>query len=114
MQPREVEAVLKERVLEKIDLSREVSDDEIRMIINAELLDLTKDCHILLKERMSLAERVFNSLRKLDVLEDLLSDDSVTEIMINGFDNIFVERNGGLEKDWMISYKTLCRPTIES
>ncbi|MCF0128880.1 MAG: CpaF family protein [Pseudobutyrivibrio sp.] len=98
MQPREVEAVLKERVLEKIDLSREVSDDEIRMIINAELLDLTKDCHILLKERMSLAERVFNSLRKLDVLEDLLSDDSVTEIMINGFDNIFVERNGGLEK----------------
>ncbi|MCF0131955.1 MAG: CpaF family protein [Pseudobutyrivibrio sp.] len=98
MQANEYEALLKERVLDRIDLSYDICDDDIQEIINRELSILSKDEHILFKDRMLLGERVFNSLRKLDVLEDLLKDDEVTEIMINGYDTIFIEKNGKLIK----------------
>lgn len=51
---------------------------------------------ISLMQREKLTERVFNSLRKLDVLQELLEDEEITEIMVNGPEKIFYEKRGGL------------------
>lgn len=48
------------------------------------------------KERM--LKEVFNSIRKMDLLEELLEQQDITEIMFNSYDNIFIERNGCIEK----------------
>lgn len=93
---------LKERlrlqVLNKIDITREMGDEEIRQLIREEILSVGKEKKISLEEKLSLEREVFNSLRKLDILQDLLDDDEISEIMINGWQNIFIERNGRIIK----------------
>lgn len=51
-----------------------------------------------LKEKVQLRQELFHSVRKLDVLQELIEDETVTEIMVNGPDAIFVERAGKLKK----------------
>lgn len=89
---------IREQVLEKIDYSRELPDDELREIIAAEMANYNKINQITLSQRMNLEQRVFNSLRKLDILQDLLEDDSITEIMVNGPNCVFYEKDGVFEK----------------
>jgi len=78
-QETEVFQDLKKRILEQVDLSREVSDEEMQ-----ELID----------EVVRLKKELFHALRKMDVLQELLEEQSVTEIMVNGMDGIFLERDG--------------------
>ena len=80
--------------MNEIDLSYDVSDLEIRELIRNKIIEKSKMIPLSLQERVSIETHVFNSLRKLDVLEDLLSDEEITEIMINGPDNIFIEKCG--------------------
>ncbi|WP_090420197.1 CpaF family protein [Pseudobutyrivibrio sp. YE44] len=80
--------------MNKIDLSFDVSDEELIQIIRNEIVAKSKEYPISLVERKNIESHVFNSLRKLDVLEDLLADEEITEIMINGPDNIFIEKKG--------------------
>ena len=47
-----------------------------------------------LNEKIYLRNRLFNSFRKLDILQELLDDDEIQEIMVNGCDNIFIEKKG--------------------
>ena len=89
---------LRLQVLNRIDITREMEDEEIRQLIREEILSLGKEKLITLEEKLTLEREVFNSLRKFDVLQDLLDDDEVSEIMINGWQNIFVERNGRITK----------------
>ena len=89
---------IKKRVMDRIDLSREVEDEEILSLIREEIIFAGKECVISIPERMAIQKDIFNSLRKLDVLQDLLEDDEITEIMINGANNIFVEKNGKIER----------------
>lgn len=66
-------------------------------------LEETKDQYVPLKEKVGLRVELFNSLRRLDVLTELLEDETVTEIMVNGQSDIFVERDGVIrryEKDF--------------
>lgn len=49
-------------------------------------------------DKLKLRNDVYNSLRRYDVLSDLLEDDGISDIMINGAGNIFIERNGAMEK----------------
>ena len=67
-------------------------------IIDKEILCSRLSSHLALKDKIKLRGLVFNSLRGLDVLEDLIKDDSITEIMVNGYDTIFVEKNNHIEK----------------
>lgn len=87
---------LKERLVNSIDLSRDVSDEELRAMISDLIMSEGRD--LSLKEKMRLSKELFNSLRGLDVLEDILSDSEVTEIMINGAGNIFTEKNGRISR----------------
>lgn len=86
--------VLRERVLERIDWSKESDDDTLRELIGREIATTVEWEKISIKDRIMLEQRIYNSLRKLDILQDLIEDDRVTEIMVNGPDKIFYEKDG--------------------
>ena len=90
--------MLRQLLMEKLDLARDLSDQEILEEIDDLLLNGMRESALSLKEKVQLRQELFYSVRKLDVLQELIDDDSVTEIMVNGPDNIFVERAGKLKK----------------
>jgi pilus assembly protein CpaF len=83
-----------ERLMEQIDLSRDVEDDEIQEIIDELVVEEGRKAALSLDERRNLGVSIFHSIRKMDVLQELIDNDDVTEIMINGTDNIFIEKAG--------------------
>lgn len=85
-------------LMEKLDLSRELSDAEILETIDELILNNMRDACLALKEKVELRQELFYSVRKLDVLQELIEDNSVTEIMVNGPETIFVERGGKLTR----------------
>ena len=88
---------LKEEVLEALDLLEEVTDEQVLEVIDKVLKTSVLSRTMSLNERCALRQDLFHSIRRLDILEELLADDSVTEIMINGENGIFLEREGNLE-----------------
>lgn len=95
---REIFRRLRQMLMERLDMSRELSDKEILEMIDDLILNHMKDACCSLKEKVALRQELFYSVRKLDVLQELIEDETVTEIMVNGPDAIFVERGGGLFK----------------
>ncbi len=89
---------LKREVLSGLDLSAEIADEEVRRMIDRCILNDSGAQYMPLREKLQLKTELYNSIRKLDILSDLLEDDSISEIMINGPDTIFVERNGVIER----------------
>ena len=85
---------IKRQVMDGLDMSREFTDEELRERIALAVRSYSKEKLLSLKVRESYEEQIFNSFRRLDVLQELLDDDRVTEIMVNGYQKIFVERNG--------------------
>ena len=90
------EEQLQERILEELDLSKEVGDEELMELIHRVLEESGEQCYIPLREKVSLGKELFNAFRKLDILQELIEDDEITEIMINGTENIFIEKDGRL------------------
>ena len=84
------------RILEKLDLTREVEDEELTGIIYQVLQEAGQKEYIPLKIRTALGKELFNAFRKLDLLQDFLEDDEITEVMINGVQSIFYEKHGKL------------------
>lgn len=89
---------IREIVSSRLDLTRNISDDEIREVISDIVMEQSRQQYMSLNEKKTLMEGVFNSMRGLDVLQPLVDDPSITEIMINGPHNVFVEQNGRLYK----------------
>ena len=85
-------------VVEHMDFSKETGDEEVFGLIDDMLLLLPEKASISLPERVKLRREIYYSLKKLDIIQEYLEDDSVTEIMINGSEGIFIERNGIIEK----------------
>jgi pilus assembly protein CpaF len=83
-------------VSSRLDLTKDVTDQEIQQVIDSVILEKAKDRYLSITEKTDIRKGVFNSMRGLDVLQPLVDDPSVTEIMINGPENIFVEQNGRL------------------
>lgn len=87
---------IKTEIIKKIDFSREVADEEIEDIIDEIILRKSKIKFFTLSEKGKLRKDLFYSIRKLDILQELIDDNRVTEIMVNGTENIFIERDGHL------------------
>lgn len=85
---------IKRLVRDQIDFKLEQSDIAVERAIEDVIIHYSKEKRIPNTERIALAEYVFNALRRLDILQPLLEDEEVTEIMINGCDNIFIEKKG--------------------
>lgn len=87
---------LYERILGELDLSKEIDDLQLVEVIHEMLEEKSRDSFLSLKEKSRLGKELFNTFRRLDVLQELLEDEDITEIMINGTDYIFVEKAGQL------------------
>ncbi len=89
---------VRQLVSERLDLTRDLSDDEIREVISVIITEKSQEKYLSLTEKKAVMDGVFNSMRGLDVLQPLVDDPSVTEIMINGPDDVFIEQDGRLFK----------------
>ena len=89
---------IREMVSDRLDLTRNVTDEEIREAIAEIVTEESRRQYLTLMEKKELMEGVFNSMRGMDVLQPLVDDPTITEIMINGPHNVFVEQNGRLFK----------------
>lgn len=85
---------LYEGILGELDLSREIDDMQLIEMIHEMLEVKSKDSYLSLKEKSRLGKELFNAFRRLDILQELLEDEEITEIMINGTDHIFIEKGG--------------------
>jgi len=87
---------IREQLLDEMDMTREISDEELLSHIARGISRYAKTHLLSLEERSDYQRHIFNSFRKLDVIQDLLDDDEITEIMINGPYHIFYEKDGQL------------------
>ena len=94
----QAEEQIRERVLEKMDLTRELGDDQILDLIREEICTYGNSHPMGIDRRMQIQRGIFHSLRRLDVLQELLEDETVTEIMVNGPKEIYIERQGKLQR----------------
>jgi pilus assembly protein CpaF len=85
-------------VRDRLDFNKELKDEDILNIITEAVFDYSAERYINPEEKNSVIEAVFNSLRRLDILQPLLEDESVTEIMVNGPGDIFIEVQGRVKK----------------
>ena len=90
----EIFSILKEKLMEQLDTLWESSDEEVLDLIDELLLTEGRNYGLSLNQKMQLQKELFRSVRKLDVLQELLEDTDITEIMVNGWNHIFIERNG--------------------
>lgn len=89
---------LQKKLLDHLDYNKHLTDEDIEEIIEKEVLQRGREIYLSVEEKQQLKKELFNSFRRLDVLSGLLEDADVTEIMINGSGNIFVEKKGRLYK----------------
>ena len=101
----EVRTLLKERIMARIPMEREMSDEEVREIIDSTIMESGRELKLSLPEKQKLSRELFYTIRRLDILQELTDDPKVTEIMINGKDHIFIERAGRLYR-WEKSFST--------
>ena len=85
---------IREKVISTIDMTREPQEQELHEIIDRIMEEELKEKYLTIKERIKIHKEVFNSIKGLGILEDLLEMDEVTEIMINGRKHIFIEKAG--------------------
>ena len=76
----------------------DLSDDELYKLINSVFLKKNKGNYMSVDERVKAIDKIYSSIRGLDVLDELLEDDAISEIMINRFDEIFIETKGEIRK----------------
>ena len=94
----EIKNEMKQRILAELDMSQEIDDMEVRRLVDQCIMEYKGTTELPLPARIKLRKELFNTVRRMDVLSDFLEDESVTEIMINGYDNIFIERSGRVYK----------------
>lgn len=85
-------------VLEKLDLSRQMTEDEIRELIDEQIKQESKKRHLEISLREQLRREIFHSIRQLGILQELIENPEITEIMVNGTSGIFIEKKGKLKK----------------
>ena len=94
----EVVEKLKNQVIVQMDLSRDMTDEEIEVLIASAVSKEARKEMISVRQRVILETQIFNALRKLDVLQELVDNPQITEIMVNGPNNIFYEKAGMIYK----------------
>ena len=87
---------LRSRLMERLDSMWESTDEEVMELIDSLIMEEGRMLGLNLGQKSALRQELFCSVRKLDVLQELLEDPGVTEIMVNGWQHIFVEREGKL------------------
>lgn len=97
MEYAELKKELRGKVRERMDFGKDFSDEEVEDTIDQVILEQGMLAYPV-EIRRRLKQELFDSLRRLDILQIFVEDSSVTEIMINGKDHIFVEQKGRLRE----------------
>ena len=84
------------KVLCRMDMTKDTAEEELQDIILEVLEEASREEFIPLSDKIRISRELFNSFRRLDILQDLLEDEEVTEIMVNGTEHIFYEKGGRL------------------
>ena len=90
--------ILRRKLMERIDIASEPDDGEVLEEIDRLILGEEETRYLPVAQKAELRRQLFYSVRRLDVLQELLEDAGITEIMVNGYQHIFVERNGRIER----------------
>jgi len=91
---KDVFANLKQEIISEIDTTKIADDEEVLVKIDEKISAYAEVSYLNIETRVKLRKDIFNALRRLDVLQDLIEDEEITEIMVNGPSAIFVEKNG--------------------
>lgn len=89
---------IRHNVYQNLDIARNITDDELYSVIDSCIYDASRQKIISIRQKEELRNRIYNSIKKLDILQELLGNPDITEIMVNGKDNIFYEKSGYIEK----------------
>lgn len=89
---------IRNEVSNSLDFERELPDEELKEFIREIVLQNFRNAAITIPEKLDLVDTVYNSIRGFDILQPFINDPQVTEIMVNGYSNIFIERGGRIEK----------------
>lgn len=98
MEKNDLTVRLKKRLINDIDIDRSLDDDELKKHIAVMVGEELYGSLLSVRERLQVCRELFNSVRGLDVLQEIIDDDEITEIMINGPDSIFIEKHGVLSR----------------
>lgn len=96
---------LRSKLMERLERYRETSDEEIYQAIDELLMDTGEGGYVRLSRRNELRIELFNSVRRLDILQELVDDPNITEIMVNGTEGIFIEQKGRIVR-WKKSFES--------
>lgn len=108
------EEEIRSRVVGGLSMEHAITETKLLSTISEEVLSESREDYIRLRERKQVRRNVFNSIRRLDVLQDLLEDEEITEIMVNGTNRIFIEKGGKLiETDREFSSKDKLEEIIQ-
>lgn len=88
---------LKKKIFERYNLNQ-MSDNALEEAIRHLIVEEVTDEYITIEERVDITERIFNSIRGLGLLDSIIKDDQITEVMVNGPDDVFIEKEGRLYK----------------
>ncbi|MCR4441963.1 MAG: CpaF family protein [Peptococcaceae bacterium] len=87
---------IRDEVSRRVDFSEEPSDEEVEELITRVVFEKTREYYLDLSERQEVIRQVFNAMRRLGELQPLMEDNSITEIMVNGPEHVFIERGGSV------------------
>lgn len=88
---------IRRRILESLTFERQMPDEELEELIDEEILNFSGG-GLRLQERLLLQKELFDSFRRLDILQELVDDPEITEIMVNGPEEIFIESKGRIRR----------------
>lgn len=89
---------IRHKVYQNLDIGHDITDDELYQAIDRCIYEASRERIISIRQKEELRNRLYNSIKKLDILQELLDDDEITEIMVNGTKCIFYEKQGQIEK----------------
>ncbi len=89
---------IRHKVYQNLDVGHDITDDELYQVIDRCIYEESREKIISIRQKEELRSRLYNSIKKLDILQELLDDDEITEIMVNGTECIFYEKQGRIKK----------------
>ncbi len=88
---------IKNTVIDNLPLTQ-LTDDELYEKIEASVVEKTRELYLPINDKVDIIENIYSSIRGLGILDTIMKDDSITEVMINGHEDIFIEKRGRLQK----------------
>lgn len=89
---------IRHKVYQNLDVGHDITDNELYQVIDRCIYEASREKIISIRQKEELRSRLYNSIKKLDILQELLDDDEITEIMVNGTECIFYEKQGRIKK----------------